>query len=55
MLPDAAEIVVDPAAAEAANPEALIVAALVLDEFQVTAVVRFCEVLSEYVPVAVSC
>jgi hypothetical protein len=54
MLPDAAEIVVDPAATDAANPEALNDAAPVLDEFQVTAVVRFCVVLSEYVPVAVN-
>jgi hypothetical protein len=55
MLPAAAEIVVVPAAAEAANPEALIVAAPVLDEFQVTEEVRSCVVLSEYVPVAVNC
>jgi hypothetical protein len=55
MLPDAAEIVVDPAAIEAANPEALIVAAPALDEFQVTCVVRSCVVLSENVPMAVNC
>jgi hypothetical protein len=50
-IPDAAVIVVDPAAADVARPlepaALLIVAALVLDELQVTALVRFCVVLSE--------
>ena len=49
--PDVAVTVVEPAAAEVANPlepaALLIVAAPVLDEFQVIAVVRFCVVLSE--------
>jgi hypothetical protein len=51
MLPDAAVIVVGPAAAEVANPLEpgilLMVAAPALDEPQVTAVVRSCVVLSE--------
>ena len=49
--PDVALIVVDPAAAEVARPlepAALLMAATpVADEFQVTAVVRSCVVLSE--------
>jgi hypothetical protein len=59
MLPDAAVIVVEPAATEAANPlepaALLIVAMPVLDELQATVVVRFCVELSEKVPVAVNC
>jgi hypothetical protein len=55
MLPAAAEIVVDPAANEAANPEALTVTKPVLDGFQATCVVRSCVVLSENVPMAVNC
>ena len=51
VLPDAAVIVVDPAATEVANPlepaVLLTVAAPELDEPQVTAVVRSCVVLSE--------
>jgi hypothetical protein len=51
MLPDAAVIVVDPVAAAVADPldpaALLIVATPVLDELQVTAVVRSCVVLSE--------
>jgi fructose-1-phosphate kinase PfkB-like protein len=54
-LPDVAVIVVEPAAAEAASPELLIVDTPVLDELQVTVVVRFWVELSENVPVAVSC
>ena len=50
-LPDAAVIVVVPAATPAASPfdppALLIVAIPVLDEPQVTAVVRFCVELSE--------
>ena len=50
MLPLVAEIVVLPAAAELARPceppALLIVATLVLDEAQVTCVVRFCVELS---------
>ncbi len=55
ILPDVALIVVVPAATAATKPELLIVAALVLDELQVTAGVRSCVVLSENVPVAVNC
>ena len=51
MLPDVAVIVVEPAATDVANPlepAALLMAATpAADEFQVTAVVRFCVVLSE--------
>ncbi len=51
MLPDVAVIVVDPVATAVANPlepaALLIVATPVLDELQVTAVVKFCVVLSE--------
>ena len=58
-LPDVAVIVDDPAATDVANPlepAALLTAAIVVaDDFQVTDVVRFCVVLSEYVPVAVNC
>ena len=59
MLTDVAVIVVEPAATEVADPvepaALLMVATPVLDELQVTAVVRFCVVLSEKVPVAVNC
>lgn len=59
MLPDAAVIVVEPAAADVANPlepNALLMAATsALDEFQVTVVVKSCVVLSENVPVATNC
>ena len=59
IVPDVAVIVVEPTAAEVASPlepAALLMAATpVADEFQVTAVVRSCVVLSEYVPVAVNC
>jgi hypothetical protein len=58
-LPDVAVIVDEPAATDVANPlepAALLMAAIdVADDFQVTDVVRFCVVLSEYVPVAVNC
>ena len=51
MLPDVAVIVVEPAAAEVANPlepvVLLMAATAVLDEFQVTVVDRFCVVLLE--------
>ncbi len=50
-----AEIVVVPAAMVVARPPELMVAALVLDEFQITWLVRFCVPPSEYVPVAVNC
>jgi hypothetical protein len=59
MPPDVAVIVVVPAATAVTNPlepaALLMVATPVLDEFQVTVVVRFCVELSEYVPVAVYC
>ncbi len=55
MPPAAADIVVDPAATEVANPAVLMVATPVLDELQVTVAVRSCVVLSENVPVAVNC
>ena len=58
ILPDVAVIVAEPAATEVARPlepaVLLIVAAAVLDDFQVTAAVRSCVVLSENVPVAVN-
>ena len=51
MLPDVAVIVVDPVATPEVNPfepaALLIVATPVMDELQVTAVVKFCVVLSE--------
>jgi len=51
MLPDVARIVVDPAATDVARPlepaALLIVAAAVLEEFQVAVAVRFCVVPSE--------
>jgi hypothetical protein len=51
ILPDVALIVVEPVATGVANPwdpaALLMVATPVLDELQVTAVVRFCVVLSE--------
>jgi hypothetical protein len=50
-LPDAARIVVDPAATDVARPlepaALLIVATAVLEELQVAVVVRFCVVPSE--------
>jgi len=59
MLPDAAVIVVCPVATEVASPlepEALLMVAMaVSDELQVTEAVRFCVVLSVYVPVAINC
>jgi hypothetical protein len=59
MLPDIAVIVVEPAATDVVKPlelAALLMAATAaVDEFQVTAVVKFCVVLSEKVPVAVNC
>jgi hypothetical protein len=58
-LPDAAVIVVVPAAADVANPllpaALLMVATPVEEELQVTVFVRFCVVLSEYVPTAANC
>ena len=58
-LPDVAVIVVEPAATDVANPllpAALLMAATpVEEELQVTVFVRFCVVLSEYVPTAANC
>ncbi|MGD0584440.1 MAG: hypothetical protein ABSA86_01505 [Oryzomonas sp.] len=53
--PNAAVIVVEPAAVAEASPLAAIVATPVLDDVQVTEVVRFCVEPFEYVPVAVNC
>jgi hypothetical protein len=50
--PNVAVIVVEPAATVLANPDALIVATPVFDESQPTEAVKFCVVLSEYIPVA---
>ena len=44
-----------PADTPVANPLALIVATAVLDDVQVTWLVIFCVLPSEYVPVAVNC
>ncbi len=59
MLPDVAVMVVVPAPIPEARPlepaALLIVATPVFDELQTTEAVRFCVVLSEYVPVAVNC
>jgi succinyl-CoA synthetase alpha subunit len=53
--PDAAVIVVEPAAAAEASPLAAIVATPVFDDVQVTEVVRFCVAPFENVPVAANC
>ena len=55
IAPEAALIVLVPAAAPVANPPALIVATLVVCEVHVAVLVRFCVELSEKVPVAVNC
>ena len=55
LLPKVAVIVVEPAATDVDRPDALIVATPVFDESQPTEAVRFCVVLSEYVPVATNC
>jgi hypothetical protein len=58
-LPDAAVIVVDPAASAVASPvepaALLIFATPALDELQAAEAVKSCVVLSEYVPVALNC
>ena len=54
-LPLVALIVEVPAFNALARPEALIVAVVVLEDAHVTVLVRFCVVLSLYVPVAVNC
>ena len=53
--PEAALIVLVPAATPVAKPPALIVATLVVCEVHVAVLVRFCVELSEKVPVAVNC
>jgi hypothetical protein len=53
--PSVAEIVVVPPATAVASPAALMVATALLDEAQVTWLVRFWTLASEYVPVAVNC
>jgi hypothetical protein len=59
MLPSVAVIVVEPGVSDVARPleppALLMVATPAVNEFQVTDVVRFCVVPSEYVPVAVNC
>jgi hypothetical protein len=55
MLPDVAAHVMDPTVTDVAKPPALTIAMLVLDELQITCVVISWVVLSENVPVAVSC
>jgi len=59
ILPDAAVIVVEPAATEVASPlepAALLMAATdSSEELQVTVVVRSCVVLSENIPMTVNC
>jgi hypothetical protein len=56
--PDVAVMVVEPAVTEVASPldpdALLMVATAAAEEPQVTVVVRFCVVPSEYVPVAVN-
>jgi hypothetical protein len=53
--PEAAWTVVMPVAVPVARPPVLIVATAVFVELQVTVLVRFCLLLSLYVPVAVNC
>jgi hypothetical protein len=53
--PEAALIVLVPAATPMANPPVVIVATPVVAELQVTELVKFCVELSEKVPVAVNC
>jgi hypothetical protein len=55
IAPEAALIVLVPAATPVANPAAVIVATLVVCEVHVTEPVKFCVELSENVPVAVNC
>jgi hypothetical protein len=55
IVPEVAEIDVLPATFPVASPPVEIVAVPVVEEFQVTLLVRFCVLPSEYVPVAVYC
>jgi len=50
-----AEMFVEPSARALASPVLLIVATVGLDELQVAHIVRFCELRSSNVPVAVNC
>jgi hypothetical protein len=54
-VPEVAEMVVVPTATVVARPLAEIVAVVVVEDAHVTDAVRFCVVLSLYVPVAVNC
>jgi hypothetical protein len=53
--PDTAMMVASPTPTVVANPVELIAATFAPEELQVTPLVRFCVLLSEYVPVAVNC
>lgn len=55
MPPDAAVIFAVPSVSVAANPEPLIIATPVADEFHVAVLVRLAVLESVYVPVAVNC
>ena len=55
ILPEVAEIVVEPAATVVAIPLELMVATLLFDEFHITDEVIFCVVVSENVPTAANC
>jgi hypothetical protein len=55
IVPEAAMIAAVPFATLVASPPLLTVAIIDADEVQVTVLVRFCVVLSLYVPVAVNC
>jgi len=55
LLPKVAVIVAEPAATALISPGALTIATPAFDESQPTEAVRFCVVLSEYVPVATNC
>jgi hypothetical protein len=55
IAPLVALIVVPPTLSAEARPPLLMVAVVVLDDAHVTLAVRFCVVLSLYVPVAVNC
>jgi hypothetical protein len=55
IAPEAALIVLVPAATPVANPPVVIVATLVVSEVHVAVLVRFCVELSEKVPVAMNC
>ena len=55
IVPEVALIVVEPVLAALARPAVVIVATVTLEELQVAVLVKFCVVLSLYVPVAVNC